>query len=134
MWNDKSNAYKTYVGLRVYGMEMQPEEVTHALGFPPTRVSVYKGRTVWLHSTQKNVDNFLPLEKHVTFLTAKLNPRKEELAALQRRFATDISCFFSSHSTVGEFYLSADALRELADLHLSFFFDGYFSSSAKSVG
>jgi hypothetical protein len=127
MWQNRNNAFKTYASLRIYGRELVPEIVTKSLGIQPTKVSVGREQTVWLFSTEDQVDNLERLEAHLMYIAARLLARKRQLRALQRRFTTDVSCYFASQSDTGAFQLSRDTIATLGDLRLGFYLDGYFT-------
>ena len=126
MWAGKESVFQTRASLRVYGEGLRPEEVTAELELQPTRTSATAKIGMWTYSTKEHLNNFLPLAAHLKHLLELVSPRKEALSLLQKKFSTDVLCYFASQSDTGGFDLPASILADLASLNLSLKTDEYF--------
>ena len=137
MYNDNyETCKKTYVTLRVYCDNMQPDALTEFLGIIPTetqtkgqknelRVNKLIERNGWF-LTSENIITSKDSRRHIDYLADKLLPIKAKLKSLtQDGNKVDISCFWESESGHGGPTLSQQQLSKLADLGVELWFDIY---------
>jgi Domain of unknown function (DUF4279) len=120
--------------VRIFGDDLQPEEIETALGLKATRSHIkgqprsprYKG--VW-HETYWCLDSPLADERnmtdHLNWLLDSLEPRGDVIKALSGKYRIDFFCGFSSGNGQGGFTLDRLTLRRIADLGVQLVLDLY---------
>jgi hypothetical protein len=126
MWNGKDGLFKSYVSLRVYGKGLVPQQIGEKLKIQPSRTSTHKGVGAWVYCTKGQIDSMSPLEAHIWSIIKQLKPHRRILASLQRKYETDLLCYFASESDIGGFDLSPAVMAELGRLRLGLRTDEYF--------
>jgi hypothetical protein len=131
---------ETRAKLLIYPGEMSPHEVTRRLGVEPTEANVAgeerlnrlgRQRVIklngWFLSSEGHVTS-LDTRRHLDWLLARIEPKKEALLALQSvpGVRMTVSCPWYSRSGHGGPTLWPEQMRALADLNLECGFDFYF--------
>ncbi|MEP7294456.1 MAG: DUF4279 domain-containing protein [Chloroflexota bacterium] len=120
------------VGLRIFGDDLQPDEISLLLGCPPTK-AYRKGDMQWrsqiIANTGKwllDVENADKLEPVVWTLLEKLTPDPAVWSDLGSRYSVDLFCgvFFDDFN--GGFGLSPKLMQALSERGLEIGFDIYF--------
>jgi len=137
MYNDNyETCSRTYVTLRIYCDQLQPDEVTEFLGILPSKTQI-KGqnnqlrinklyeRNGWFLTT-KDILSSKDCRRHIDYLVDKILPIKSKLQSLiDSGSKIDISCFWESKSGQGGPTLSKQQLLKLAELGVELWFDIY---------
>lgn len=131
-------AHAVSVGLRVFGDDLLPDEITKLLGSNPT-FAHKKGDVIlnagqqriattgsWL-LTRKRVANG-DLEQEIKAILDLLTDDHQVWAELTSRFQVDLFCgvFFEAENSNGGFSLSPDVTKALAERNLRISFDLYW--------
>jgi hypothetical protein len=133
---------ETYVTLRVYLGETDPDFVTETVGVAPSstqRAGDRHGRTFiringWFLTSQNALAS-TDSRKHLEWLLDRLEGRASALRELREHGATmDIACFWVSANANGGPLLPAPLLRRLADLEIDVWFDIYFDEGESGTG
>jgi Domain of unknown function (DUF4279) len=123
------------VSLRIFGDDLDPEEVTRLLRCLPTQ-SRRKGEVIpgkgmqrvarqgsWL--LESNLPRSVDLEAQINNLIDRTTADLDTWASLSQRFSVDLFCgVFLTHLNEG-FELSAKLMRQLSDRGLKIGFDLY---------
>jgi hypothetical protein len=137
MYNDNYDTCdQTYVTLRIYSDNTQPDALTEFLGILPTDTQT-KGQKNELRGngliarngwflTSDNIITSKDSRRHIDYLADKLLPVKEKLKSLMSDGnQIDISCFWASKNGQGGPTISPQQLSKLADLGVELWFDIY---------
>jgi hypothetical protein len=123
------------VSLRIFGDELDPEEVTRLLRCKPTQ-SRRKGEVILSKSMQRvakqgswllesNLPRSVDLETQINSLIDSTTADLDAWESLSQRFSADLFCgVFLAHMNEG-FELSAKLMRQLAERGLKIGFDLY---------
>jgi len=131
MWNGKDGLFESYVSLRIYGKGLVPQQIGEKLKIQPSRTSTHKDIGAWVYSTKGQIDTLSPLETHIWAIIKKLKSHRRILASLQKKYKTDLLCYFASESDMGGFDLSPAVITELGRLKLGLQTDQYFCCGRK---
>src|SRR5262249_7767037 len=101
MWNGKHGLFQSYVSLRVYGKGLIPEQLTERLKMEPSLASAHREVGSWVYCTKGVVDTLCPLEVHIRFIIHQVRRRRKIFASIQRKYRTDLLCYFASESDIG---------------------------------
>jgi hypothetical protein len=137
---DNPNCADTFASLRLFGDELQPDQVTSLLGVGPTD-SAPKGLVVvsstgkerraptgrWVLSSEGQVAS-RDLQQHIEWLLKHLNGYHGSLLELPGVRSADVFCYWLSATGNGGPELSPEVLRWLAARGLTLGFDLYFQS------
>ena len=133
MPEENPNCRKTYATFRLAGSEVDPDQITKALGLEATgiamRSTVGSNRPVVWSLSSKSAVRSTSLESHLLFLLDKLEPASERLRALvesQSHVEVDFFCYWLSASGHGGPSISAKTLKRIASLGAKLDFDIYF--------
>lgn len=130
----------THASFRMFGPDVDPDEVTALLGIEPTRSHRfgeirYKDRRfehgMWLLDSDglETTDAESHLEYLLDRLDAARTPVKELIAS--GRYWTDISCSWTSRFGHGGPIFSPQILARILDLNIPLGFDLYFADEDK---
>lgn len=123
---------ETYVTLRIYTKEINPNYVTNFFKIEPSEI-IIKGEkrktsvNGWFLSSEKQVKS-KDSRSHFDWLINIIHSKKEKIAELKKKgFDIDISCYWISMYGMGGPTLSPFQLKNLSDLNIDVFFDFYGS-------
>lgn len=137
MYNDNyETCSRTYVTLRIYCDNIQPDKLSEYLGITPTETQtkgqknkLLKNRTIkfngWFLSTKDVIDS-KDCRRHIDYIADKVLPMKNKLKSLiEDGSEIDLSCYWESESGQGGPTLSPQQLTKLANLGIELWFDIY---------
>jgi len=134
-----ADAARTYASVCVYGDDLDPDELTRALGVPPSRSArrgdpLRRGRTVprgfWILTTRDTVSTADPKDSsaHLRALAQWPGLDQAVLAALHERYLVRVFVFWALQDGNGGPELMPDALAWLvrigAELHVDVYAGG----------
>lgn len=130
--------YNTYAYFWVADFDCAPADITQAIGLKPTNV-VLKGeplkngklrqRSFWeLHSSLPRSEVFQ--DAHLTNLMSKLLPKVEAITKVGSRYVVGINCVGYYTNVNPGFHMSAELIKQCAQLGVSIDFDLYNSGEA----
>ena len=137
MYNDNyETCSQTYVTLRIYCDDLQPDELTEYLGILPSRTQtkgqkneLQRNKLIKLNGwflTTKNILDSKDCRRHIDYLADKILPVKNKLKSLiADGTKIDISCYWESESGHGGPTLSKQQFLKLAELEIELWFDIY---------
>jgi hypothetical protein len=121
-------------GLRIFGETLQPEEIGLALGLKATHTYL-KGELMRPgHTSVRQESGWLldsPLSKrsdmvdHLKWLLDSLEPKRDVIRELSRKYRIDFFCGFASMNQQGGFTLDSVTLARLAELGVPLELDLY---------
>ena len=136
---DYPTCEETYVTLRIYPGDIDPDEISKLLSLAATEIQragqpnpskslpgrVYR-LSGWFLSSQRLVQS-TDSQVHLDWLFRQLDGRQETLAALRARGAAmDVACFWVSANGHGGPTLSPERAAMLSQFGLPLWFDVYF--------
>ena len=133
MGKGKDGMFESYVSLRVYGKGLVPQQMGEKLKIQASHTSTHNNIGSWVYCTKGQVDTMSLLQTHIWFIIRQLKSRGRVLASLQRKYKTDLLCYFASESDIGGFDLSPAVMTELGKLRLGLRTDQYFCCSRKRL-
>src|SRR5262249_16508068 len=101
------------------------------LKMEPSLASAHREVGSWVYCTKGVVDTLCPLEVHIRFIIHQVRRRRKIFASIQRKYRTDLLCYFASESDIGGFDLSPGLMTELGRLRLGLRTDEYFCCGSK---
>src|SRR3954468_13020502 len=128
--DENPNCEKTHVSFRLGGDGLAPDAVERATGlvadFAAAKGDVRSSSTgpgirqrtgVWLVTSEGRVES-TSVERHLTYVLAKVEPAKEELLAVVREqgLTADFFCYWVSATGHGRPEIGADTLRRISEL------------------
>ena len=120
--------------LRIFGDTLQPEEIGSALGLQATHTHLKGELLSPKHTTVRRESGWLiqsPLSErsdmvdHLKWLLDSLEPKRDVVRELSRRYRIDLFCGFSSGSGQGGFTLDSATLARIAELGVPLALDLY---------
>jgi hypothetical protein len=127
---------RTYVTLRIYPTNLDPDEVTTRLGIQPTEIQrvgdlippAFK-RTIklagWFLTSESVVESTNTLN-HLAWLLDIVLPHQQQLYALQNDgHRMDVSCYWLRKQDQGGPTLTSEIMEQLSRLRLDIWFDMY---------
>jgi hypothetical protein len=121
-------------GLRIFGETLQPEEIGLALGLKATHTYL-KGELMSPgHTSVRQESGWLldsPVSKrsdmvdHLKWLLDSLEPKRDVIRELSRKYRIDFFCGFASMNQQGGFTLDSVTLARLAELGVPLELDLY---------
>ena len=133
MWNGKDGLFRSYVSLRVYGKGLVPGKIGDKLKLRPSHTSTHNDIGSWVYCTKGQFDTLAPLETHIWSIIKQLKSHRRILTSFQRKYKTDLLCYFASESDIGGFDLSPAVMVELGRLRLGLRTDEYFCCGGDRV-
>jgi hypothetical protein len=126
------------VSLGVYGDSLEPDEITKLLGQTPTR-SGRKGdvrlspRTNVKLPTWKNsfwlctspLPDHEPLERHLLWIIDRMEPKRQMLRELAKKYKVQFICGFSSENGQGGCTFDSELLGRISSFGISLVLDLY---------
>jgi len=129
-------------GLRISGEELHPDQVEALLVLKPTRVHLRgqprnpRREDRWPESLwylESPLRDELDMVKHLQWLLDSLEPKREILGLLSKKFRVDVFCGFFFFFGQGGFVLDAAILERLAGLRVPLVLDLYPPTAGKDV-
>lgn len=129
------------VGLRFYGNELEPSEISARLNLQPSgllsktqsQLATRKRRPYWAYNGQGEAgfqSEWTSLEDGLKFLLKSLSSRKVDIIALARQYDAIWWCGHFQTSFDGGPTLSSTLLTEIGSFGVPLSIDNYFSSDA----
>lgn len=139
----KAAAHVYTVGLRFYGDQLEPSEISARLNLQPSHASsqsqnqstTRKRRPFWGYNGQGELGfqvEWESLEDGLEFLLKTLSPRKAEIIALSRQFEGLWWCGHFQASFDGGPTLSPKLLTEIGSYEIPLSIDNYFSDESEN--
>lgn len=139
---EKAPAHVYTVGLRFYGDQLEPSDISARLNLQPSHASsqsqnqstTRKRRQFWGYNGQGEVgfqDEWESLEDGLEFLLKILSSRKAEIIALARQFDGLWWCGHFQASFDGGPRLSPRLLTEIGSYEIPLSIDNYFSNDGE---
>jgi hypothetical protein len=132
--DDYPTCRETYVTLRIYHEELNPQDVSSKLrltaSHSQSKGQVIQGQRVapiggWFIGSEGHVDS-RDVQRHIGWILDQLLGREALLLALQDEgYETDLFCFWASATGHGGPELSPEIMERLSSLRLKIGFDIY---------
>jgi Domain of unknown function (DUF4279) len=124
----------THATLRIYGDQLQPDELSIQLGLTPSKCQkkgqITQARSIspvggWFLSSQGQVES-RDVQRHIVWILDQINDRQAFLKDLQDQgYEMDIFCFWVSAHGHGGPELSHEIMQRLSSMRLKVGFDIY---------
>ena len=129
--DDFDTCYETFVTLRIYTKEKNPQLITKILSIEPSSITLKgEGRknnyvNGWFLSS-KNFINSKDLRRHIDWIIEAIKNKKKYITNfLDEGFDIDIICYWSSKNGTGGPILSPKQLTSLSKLNIEICFEFY---------
>jgi len=137
---EKNHILNPYVTLRVITGNDNPDKVSAFLGIQPTEIygnvtsfspeHFKEGQKSWHFSTRHFLQSH-NFQIHLDWLLEKLLACKKQLKQVQKKYQTDISCYWNSGIDLSGPTISHQQSKLLAELNLEIWFE-YIKFNDKS--
>lgn len=132
--DDYPTCKETYATLRIYGDQLEPDELSRRLGLKPSE-SQTKGRPTeqqglasvggWFLSSKRQIES-RDVQRHLGWILDQISDREPVLKELQAQgFEMDVFCFWVSAHGHGGPELSHEIMQRPSSLRLKIGFDVY---------
>jgi hypothetical protein len=137
-FDDDAGCLRTYATLRIYSGEINPSEISEALGIEPSRIwnkgsaetAVPRKQNGWFLTSRGEVES-LDTKRHVDFLLARLAGREAYLAELAAQgLQVDIMCLWqSANKSEGGPNLLPAQMQQLASMSIAIAWNIYVNKN-----
>ena len=132
--DDYPTCEETYATLRIYGDQLEPDEISRRLGIMPSK-SQTKGQPGqagglapvggWFLTSKGQIES-RDVQRHIVWILDQISEREPVLKEIQGQgFEMDVFCYWASAHGHGGPELSHNIMQRLSSLRLKIGFDVY---------